>query len=106
MRALAIIGSLVCVVLLINTPGCGGSGSGAGGRAVFKVLWPVPSRLIPLAANSIKVDIRRGTTVVASKILARPAQGGQGQADFDTLPVGSLNATATAYPNPDATGTA
>src|ERR1051326_7643809 len=96
MRPLAIICLACAIVLVVGTHGCGGSGGGATGRATFKVLWPAPSRLIPLAANSIKVEIRRGSAVVGTQILARPPQGGQGTADFNTMPVGNLTATATA----------
>jgi probable HAF family extracellular repeat protein len=107
MRPLAIFCLAGAIVFLAGTHGCGGSGGGgANGRAVFKVLWPAPSRLIPLAANSIKIEIRRGANVVGTQVVVRPPQGGQGTANFDTLPVASLTATATAYPNPDGTGTA
>lgn len=76
------------------------------GRATFTVKWPEASRLIPVDSNSIKVEIRRGDVVVSAQVLARPASGGSTTATFDPLPVGDLNATATAYPQADGTGTA
>ena len=69
--------AMICLALL---NGCGGGGSSpvnansAGtGRATFTVLWPTPSRLIPVAANSIVVQILNGSTVLGSQTLTRPA---------------------------------
>lgn len=87
--------------------GCGGGGSQSlTGRATFTVIWPPPSRLIPLAANSITVTIFRNGNQVASQVLARPPGGGSASATFNPLPVASLTATATAFPNTDGSGVA
>jgi uncharacterized protein YjdB len=90
--------------------GCGGGGGGvagnATGRATFNIVWPNRSRLIPLAANSIKVDIVRNGSTVGSQTVARPAGGGAASVVFPLLPTGQLTATATAYPNADGTGVA
>lgn len=96
--------------LLCLLPGCGdGNGlkaNSATGRAVLTIQWPDRSRLLPAAANSIKVDIAKGATVVMSKLLARPATGNSTTATFDPLPIGDLTMNATAYPQADGTGTA
>lgn len=91
--------------------GCGGSSGRAAdaartGRATITVVWPQRSRLIPDAANSIRVDIRSSTQVVASQLLARPAAGGSVTVTFDPLPTGDLAAAAYAYPQADGSGTA
>lgn len=93
--------------------GCGGGGashtaSANSGRASFTVVWPeaAVSRLIPAAANSIRVEILRGDTVIATQILTRPSGGGSATASFPTLPIDTLTARATAFPQADGTGTA
>src|SRR2546423_722822 len=102
LRALVMLSVAVCLA------GCGGSGGGSqagNGRATFIINWPERTRLIPAAANSIKVEIKKGASVFTSKVIPRPAQGGQTSTTFDALPVGSLTAVATAYPSSDGTGT-
>lgn len=87
--------------------GCGGGETAATtGRAVFSLVWPAPSRLIPQASNSIRVEIRSGTTAVASQVLSRPVGGGPANITFGALPIGDLTATATGYPQVDGTGIA
>src|SRR5579863_9074870 len=88
------------IILLCLIVGCG-SGlhptTSSFGRASFTMIWPRQGRLIPAASNSIVVQILSGTTRIATQTLARPASGGAASATFNTLPVGSLTATATAY---------
>jgi hypothetical protein len=97
--------------------GCGGSqapssGPGlqspaaTGGSASFRLRWPEQSRLIPDSANSIRVEIRRGGTSIATRVLTRPVVGGVSSVTFSPLPVGDLTASASAYPTTDGTGTA
>lgn len=114
MRAI-VLTTLIGAVLL-GASGCGGGSNGntvvtpvstdRKGSATFKVTWPVRGRLIPAACNSISVAIKQGTTVVAQTLLPRPASGGTSSASFATLPIGTLSATASAYPNADGSGTA
>src|SRR5438874_8317728 len=95
------------VMAAVGIHGCGGGAPASRtGRATFTVIWPPPSRLIPAASNSIKVDIKDGNQTVASQTLPRPSGGGPATVTFATLPVGALTATATAYPNADGTGVA
>lgn len=88
--------------------GCGGSNNpvnGGTGRATFSVQWPErTSRLIPVASNSLRVSIvpTAGGNPVGSTLIARP----QTTASFDTLPTGTFNVVALAYPNADGSGTA
>lgn len=90
--------------------GCGaGSGvtSAAGaGRATLTVAWPDATRLIPAAASSITVRFTLEGIEVAAQTIARPSSGGTSTLTFDTLPVGALTATATAYPTTTGSGVA
>ena len=109
--------SLVCVfALAVSLAGCGGGGSNgtlgvtsAGtGRAAFKIAWSKTvskSRLVPLAAQSIKVTITDGKKTLQSQIVQRP-DSGSSTVQFDGLPVGGLEASASSYASSDATGTA
>lgn len=107
---LAIVTGLTTVFAL----GCG-SGSGSKspalgtaestGRAVFSAYLPEPSRLIPSAANSIKVTMTKGGVVKGEKVVVRPTSGsGETSITFDTLPLGDMVATAVAFPSNDGTG--
>jgi hypothetical protein len=103
------LGILATLLLGTALAGCGGSSPSANpgtGKATFTVVWPEPSRLLPAASNSVKVEIMQGPASVGSKVVARPAQGGSATVSFDALPVGALTATATAHPQADGTGTA
>lgn len=123
--ALAI--TFVGFILAASQFGCGGSaGSGrnggvsparvgnsvpaATGRASLSVNWPAPStgRLIPFAANSIKVRITRANSVqvLGEGLLVRPSGGGLASLTLDRLPIGDAVVTATAYPGADGTGVA
>lgn len=110
--------SLVCVLsLAASLAGCGG-GSGSNGslgatnattgRAAFKVAWAQPkskSRLVPLAAQSIKVTIINGGKTLQTQTVKRP-DNGVSAVQFDGLPVGALQAVASSFASSDATGTA
>ena len=109
--------SLVCVfALAISLAGCGG-GSGGGsvgvtsaatGRAAFKIAWTKTvskSRLVPLAAQSLKVTITSGGKTLQSQTVRRPDTG-VSTIQFDGLPVGGLHAAASSFASSDATGTA
>ena len=96
------------VILLLT--GCGASkpksAAQVAGRARFAVTWPLRSKLIPVASNSIKVTIFFKDTLLATRILARPLDGGMTTATFDNLPATTLTVTMAAYPETDATGVA
>lgn len=103
---------LLTVLLTGLLTGCGGgmrrsaSAVSATGRATFTARWPAAGRLIPAAAGSIRIEVSRGSSVLAEQILARPAEGGSASTTFVDLPLGELAVTAKAYPNPDGTGVA
>lgn len=104
--------ALSAVLILALLCGCHGalvrtaSTPAPRGRATFAVRWPTRSRLIPAAAESIVVQIKKGATVLQQQVLARPTSGGNGSATFEQLPIGVLTAVATAYPTPGGTGIA
>lgn len=113
------ISGVAFIAMVTVLAGCGGGGSSssltpaltasaATGRALFTVVWPAPSttRLVPVASASIRVEILRGNTVLATQLVARPDAGGSATLTFPNLPVETLTARATAYPTVDGTGTA
>src|SRR5687767_6651010 len=91
---------------LVALTSCGGTDSADSGRAVFTIVWPESSRLIPEASQSVRVEIRRNNVVIAIRVIPRPVGGGPASADFQNLPVGPVTAVATAHPNADGTGVA
>jgi hypothetical protein len=104
--------------LTIALVGCGGSSNattpGQGGdpnpnrsmgSASFLITWPERTRLIPVAANSIKISFDGPTP--NEQIVPRPASGtNTSEVTFSNLVVGNYAITATAYPTSNATGTA
>ena len=105
-----------CSLAVLSLTGCGGHSatslpitSGATqGSARFTILWPerrAPGRLIPLMANSIKVQLRDSTnTLRATQIVVRPAEGNTSTVNFPSLPTGTLGVVASAYPESNGTG--
>ncbi len=88
---------------LIPLAGCGGgSQRETTGRLTVNVKWPEPSRLIPLASNSILIEIFDGPetddnanrVALQTKTVTRPTTS----AIFAGLPVANLFLRATAYP--------
>ncbi|MBB6051200.1 Ig-like domain-containing protein [Armatimonas rosea] len=101
------------VLPLVFLAGCGGvsaplSDAATGrGKIAFTIVWPQPtaSRLIPLAANSIKVELSGPTPDV--KVIARPPAGTTTtDVSFPSQVVGDYTIVASAYPTSDGTGTA
>ncbi len=93
-------------LLAAGIVGCGGgsdSASKARGRLPVTVTWPVPSRLIPQASNSIVVSLVRAdsTSIAQTLTIVRPTT----TAFFDGVPVGSYTVRADAKPLADGTGT-
>ena len=104
----SVIFILLSIVVANALIGCGSGDrtTEGGGRATISIDWPTRSRLVPVAANSIRVTVSNGTSIITSQLLARPSGGGSSQVLFSSLPVGSLSVSATAYPQSDGTGTA
>jgi hypothetical protein len=112
-RQVAVTIGLLSLTPLLTVPvltGCGGASQGVKapmtGRATFSVVWPEPARLIPFAAKSIRVEMRRNGSAIASQLLVRPENGGPTSVTFTNLPVDTLTAHAAAYPEADGIGTA
>jgi hypothetical protein len=72
------------------------------------IKWPVrDSRVIPTAANSIVITVSMaGKTIAMSGPIARPPKGGTSTWSTPSLPQGTYQLAATAFPNTDGTGTA
>jgi hypothetical protein len=91
--------------------GCGGSGSSpdapeSAGRARIAIDWGTPTRLVPDASNSVTVSFLRGSNVVATRTVERPAEGETSTFEFDELPAQTLTLRAQAFPNANGTGVA
>ena len=103
----ALYGSMLVILPgMVAVNGCSGahqlfSGGGAGhsrkAEAVVRIVWPVrePSRLIPVASNSIRITISGPDGFSVTKVIARPAT----DALFSNLPPGELTVTAAAHPD-------
>jgi hypothetical protein len=102
--------AVVGIITIHALAGCGGGSStpagSATGDARITISWPARGRLIPLAANSIKVTFALAGSTVQERIVARPVSGDQSLVTFTNLKVGTLTLTGIAYPNADGTGIA
>ncbi|WP_394795867.1 Ig domain-containing protein [Armatimonas sp.] len=100
---------LASLALSLLLSGCGGGGKGdtsnsrATGAAEFTINWPETSRLIPTAAQSIKIALS-GTASVERTVARPPVGTNQTTVTFNDLVIGNYTAAASAYPNADATG--
>ena len=106
-RAERLAGAFVLLSALAFVGCGGGNGSGATtaprGQVKITVTWPTSaSRVIPLSAQSLVVQVKQGATVVNSGLIVRPANS----ITLSEVPTGSLSVTATAYPNADGSGNA
>jgi sugar lactone lactonase YvrE len=108
-RRLFALMSLMLLLLILQF-GCGGNGgSGAStgkGAAALSITWPSRARLIPAAADSIRIVISEAGVILANQLVVRPAGGGTSNLTISDLKPGTPTLTATAYPNVDGTGTA
>lgn len=98
---------LMATAALTILSGCGGGGNSSaistdGGALQVGITWPEASRLIPIASNSIKIDVYDGANLVATELVPKPLT----LATFSNVPTGNLTVVATAYPNADGTGVA
>jgi hypothetical protein len=104
---------LAIVYSLLLLQGCGGGGGGKAnnpntppadsrGTLQVQVTWPDRSRLIPLAANSLKIRVMRNNQLLQEAVLPRP----QNSRTFTNLAPGAITVIAEAFPNADGTGVA
>lgn len=106
-------GALIGMALsaLIGVTGCGGSGGRApsalrGGRALFSVHWPAPTRLIPGAAKMLAVTVYDNGVPVAHQTVSRPTNGATtSQVTLTGLPYDVLTVGVKAYPKDAESGT-
>jgi hypothetical protein len=113
-RAFLLTIAVSCLICLVSLVGCGGGNhdtqfpietplTRSEGSVSFYITWPTRSRLIPVAANSIKIVFNGPTPT--EKIVARPAAGTDTtDVTFSNLVVGTYTITATAYPTTNGTG--
>lgn len=107
------------LAMMLGLVGCGsgkrnasapGSSSRSTGRAVVTLRWPDPTdttRLVPVNSKSVRIRLKEGATTVAERLLPRPdAPPWVTTASFENVPIITLSASATAYPNADGTGVA
>ena len=89
--------------------GCGGAGVVekeslalvGRGRLEIRLLWPnSPTRVVPGATRTIRLEVVQGGTTVASALVASPAT----TASFPEMPTGGVSVRATAYSTTDGTG--
>lgn len=108
---------LVLPALLLA--GCGGGGSGSpssgggvtasskNGTAKISVVWPARNaRFMPLASNSIVVNLLQNGVQKGSQIVVRPTDGSPSSATFTGLAYGAYTTALAAYPSTDGTGVA
>jgi hypothetical protein len=105
------IGLLLLLACLALASGCGG-GSSPGtkstvvpGSVQFVIVWPLPTRVIPAASQSLVIEVKSGAQQLAKKVIPRPPAGtNTSSVRFDALPPGIVTITVQAFPNPDGTG--
>lgn len=99
--------ALMLLILIAAIAGCGGHRSSSSepttGSASFIIEWPDLSRATP-TAESIKIVILNGSTVIETQVVDRPVLRDQLILTFGAIPVGDLSATVTAYSQPGALG--
>ena len=111
MKKITLIKLIPFVLLGAMISGCGGGGSSVQpaaitGRFAVTIKWPSRSRLIPAAANSIKLTLSGDKGVLGTALLARPATGTESSTTFNGLSAGAVTLAASAFPNADGTGVA
>lgn len=104
------------VVSLVTLAACGGGGGGGGtaasdpdtgpGQAAVDVVWPSRGRDVPVGANSVVVAVLRNGKTLKTGLAVRPSDGSDQVVAFANLPLGTLDATLTAYASADGTGAA
>ena len=108
MKRLSLLLTVLLFALLI---GCGGGGGGGGGNVqttgslVYHVDWPLPGKAVPRAANSILVQVKSGTKIVATTLIPKPVGLTVSEVTLAGIPFGAATVITTAFPNIDGTGT-
>lgn len=96
--------AMLCSVL--GLIGCAGRGLKVdpSGSMTIGVTWPeaAVSRVVPIASNSIVVEVRKDGNLTNSLLITKPSTS----AVLENLPLGEVTVTARAMPNTDGTGTA
>lgn len=94
----------LALLVALLAAGCGGGGrQEAKGTFSVKFAWPAHAgRVIPTAAQSIRVQVLRNTTVTNEALLTPTAP----VANFTEVPTGTVTVKAVAYPTAGGTGTA
>lgn len=103
------------VVALVWISGCGGGTPAPKnvttrkGQVQIALTWPetlAPTRLIPIAAQSVKLVVRKNNEVEEEKVLVRPTAPPWITKTTMNAPLGAVTVSASAYPTTDGTGVA
>ena len=97
----------LAILVALLAAGCGGGGrhgaSDTNGNFSVKFAWPAKAgRVIPTAAQSIRVQVFEGATMSNEAILTPAAPS----VSFTEVPTGMVMVKAVAYPTAGGTGTA
>lgn len=103
---------LVLLTVLLLSFGCGGAGGGndapspatRGAAATFTIVWPDPSRLVPIASKAVQIDVLQNGKKVATKVGVRGLSTEATVIRFDNIPAGKLTFEATALPSVNLSG--
>jgi DNA-binding beta-propeller fold protein YncE len=111
MRKRTYLGVLAACAVGGALASCGGGHGGGGtvpaagpdgrGSISFMIRWPSRTRLIPIAANSIKFTISPDPNGAGPQVAVRP----NSSITFGDLPAGSYTISAAAFPSNDGSGT-
>lgn len=103
--------ALTMLLAVIHMAGCGGGRSTSGGgtpssaSAMLTLQWPSRATIMPVNANSIRLQVRQNGVLKKSIQQDRPAAGGTQQIALTDLPTGSLVFTLLAYEGTNCAGT-
>src|SRR5689334_6825830 len=108
-RLLALVSGITLLFMALFLTSCGGGSKSAPasqfGRVVVSIKWPnlpAVSREIPEATKSIRITLKDGETLIAERLLVRPAEPPfVTEVIFSNIPFTIITARAEAFPNPD-----
>ena len=73
------------------------------GSVAFSMVWPT-GKALPAMTQSVRIEIAQGNALLKSRLCDYPEAGGTDSETFDNLPAVTLQYTATAYSQPQGSG--